>query len=1175
MKKLLLLVLTLALATGMMPTAAFAEPEQNQEQTQDRNKAQDEERSNDPDPAQAQDEEQAQDPDPAQDVPRPEDPDPAQAQEEEQPQDPSSPQEQDPNATPVQESDVAEVQEQDPAQGQEAETLAASAATSKNLWNNNYSTWTQPTTSYLSPQSDGTFERIEWIKGKLVVERYSSSAQYVSSIEVAKNTYTPSNLASGQSIVWGGFYGNASNNFIITGQNNPTENNNLSVVRVAKYSKNWTFLASYELKNANSTEIFCHGSFKVAETGGKLFMRSAHKMYKASDGRIHQSNITIVLDPSTMTLAGGFWDVGNFAMGYGYVSHSFCQNITTLGTTVYAADHGDAHPRSMAVTKVNNVTTGSSMMTSAFPLTGATGFNTTYATLGGLESSSTASNLLMVGSAADQTTTASSSSPQNVAHNAWLTVTKSDLSTTNTIKLTNYADNSPISATTPVLVKVNENKFMIAWGTYEGALYPSKYYDEISYMFVDGNGTALSSVRKVPGNLSDCQPVVQGGKIRWYSTGIPATSGETTPIFYAIDIATYGYISSNPLTFAEASISGTFTYDGNEHRPEPAVVLGGTTLVKNTDYTLSYKNNVNAGKATVTITGKGAYAGQTERVFTIDPFPFENTTFSLAGNPEYTGSVVMPKVTATYNGMTLVEGVDYTLTPDGSPINAGSWYRVWIAGKGNYASYIWSGRYYMIVQSSLTTAKITLPYARATYSGKALTPAPTITKDGRTLVAGTDYEVSYSNNAKPGTATVTITGKGNYTATVTKKFTIDKADINKASVSGINASYEYSGSALKPSPKVTFSKATLKENTDYKLTYSGNIAVGTATITITGMGCFTGTRTVTFTITKKGVPAPRPIAATFERLAGADRYKTMSSILKAGFKKGDTDTVIIATGENYPDALAASALAGLYNAPIVLTPKASLAAEAKSEITRLGAKKALIIGSDSAVSSSVEGSLKKMGLTTERVMGSNRVETSVKIYEKGKSAKSGWGDTAIIASGLGFADALSISSYAYAQSYPIFLADGNKVLTPEVSKALSSGGFKNVIIVGSDAAVSSKVEGQLSKIGLGSKQVTRLGGTDRFDTSFKIARYTMGKGMKADKLAVATGANFPDALAGAALCGKNRSVILLVADNSTGRGHIKGFLDTNKKKMNKGYALGSSAVVSDALLTYIKNSCKY
>lgn len=136
-----------------------------------------------------------------------------------------------------------------------------------------------------------------------------------------------------------------------------------------------------------------------------------------------------------------------------------------------------------------------------------------------------------------------------------------------------------------------------------------------------------------------------------------------------------------------------------------------------------------------------------------------------------------------------------------------------------------------------------------TYTGKALTPKPTVKVGATTLREGTDYTLSYQNNVNAGTASVIITGRGNYTGSTTKTFTIAKRSISGATVSV--ATQTYTGRALTPKPTVKVGSTVLKEGTDYSLSYKNNVNVGTATVTITGKGNYTGTKPATFKIEKK------------------------------------------------------------------------------------------------------------------------------------------------------------------------------------------------------------------------------------------------------------------------------------------------------------------------------------
>ena len=147
---------------------------------------------------------------------------------------------------------------------------------------------------------------------------------------------------------------------------------------------------------------------------------------------------------------------------------------------------------------------------------------------------------------------------------------------------------------------------------------------------------------------------------------------------------------------------------------------------------------------------------------------------------------------------------------------------------------------------SISKASVTLSTSTYAYDGKAKKPGVTVKLNGKTLKNGTDYTVSYSNNTKVGTAKVTITGKGNYTGSVSKTYSI-KNNFKKATVSGIS-NKSYTGKNITQSITVKYNGKTLKKGTDYTVSYSNNKSIGTATVKIAGKGSYTGTITKTFKI---------------------------------------------------------------------------------------------------------------------------------------------------------------------------------------------------------------------------------------------------------------------------------------------------------------------------------------
>ncbi len=244
-----------------------------------------------------------------------------------------------------------------------------------------------------------------------------------------------------------------------------------------------------------------------------------------------------------------------------------------------------------------------------------------------------------------------------------------------------------------------------------------------------------------------------------------------------------------------------------------------------------------------------------------------------------------------------------------------------------------------------------------------------------------------------------------------------------------------------------------------------------------------------------------------ERISGPDRYQTAVEISKEGWKSADT--IIIANGRDFPDALAGGPLAYQENAPILLTSKKSLNSFTKKEITRLKAKKVIILGGAGAISENVEAELSKMGLAIIRLGGKDRYETAALIGAKISS------DRAVIASGLNFPDALAISPYAAKQGIPILLS--RKDSLPSVTaKALN--GKKNSIIAGGTGAISQKVAKELPK-------PVRYSGTTRYETAAKIINELIGQKYEAF---VASGQDFPDALAGSVLAAKKDAPILLM-----------------------------------------------
>ena len=287
------------------------------------------------------------------------------------------------------------------------------------------------------------------------------------------------------------------------------------------------------------------------------------------------------------------------------------------------------------------------------------------------------------------------------------------------------------------------------------------------------------------------------------------------------------------------------TYTGNSISAMPVITYNGATLTKGTDYTLTYSNNVNVGTGTVTITGKGNFKGTTSKTFSISARAMSDTSVANVSSQTYTGNGISPLPTITYNNKTLKKDTDYTLSYSNN-INAGT-ATITITGKGNFTGT--TSKTFSISARAMSDTSVA-NISSQTYTGNVISPLPTITYNNKTLKKDTDYTLSYSNNINAGTATITITGKGNFAGTTSKTFSISARAMSDTSVVNIS-SQTYTGNVISPLPTITYNNKTLKKDTDYTLSYSDNINAGTATITITGKGNFTGMTSMTFIITQK------------------------------------------------------------------------------------------------------------------------------------------------------------------------------------------------------------------------------------------------------------------------------------------------------------------------------------
>lgn len=235
-----------------------------------------------------------------------------------------------------------------------------------------------------------------------------------------------------------------------------------------------------------------------------------------------------------------------------------------------------------------------------------------------------------------------------------------------------------------------------------------------------------------------------------------------------------------------------------------------------------------------------------EATFTVEPREIEAKDVAFDKELTYTGNELTQTVTVTVNGKTLTVGTDYTIS-DLTGTEPGS-YPVTVTGTGNYTGTVTKS--FEIAKADISSAEITYDAGPYGYTGKEWKPEVAVSFNDAALTADTDYTVSYENNINAGTAKIIITGIGDhFTGSTEKTFTINSAEISGCTFAPI-ADVTYNTKAHTPEVTVAISGRTLEADKDYTVSYASNVNAGTATVTVTGKGNFTGSANTTFTIAK-------------------------------------------------------------------------------------------------------------------------------------------------------------------------------------------------------------------------------------------------------------------------------------------------------------------------------------
>ena len=806
------------------------------------------------------------------------------------------------------------------------DTFAAAQCTTysgSNVNAQDYYKWSSTVRSYLSVCDNGNYIRVQAgaVSGKLLVEYYDQNFNLLST-----------KLVDNELPVFGAFYDSGDNYYVLSGQNNPNENNFLEVFRITKYDKNWNKIKSCGLYGANTTVPFDAGSARMTHSGDHLLIRTCHEMYQTSDGLNHQANVTIEVDMPSMTITDSYTGVMN--VNYGYVSHSFNQFIRTDGNNIVAVDHGDAHPRSAALVKYKTDFTTGKFFPSYYEKGGymdvvaypdyAANYNYTGASIGGFEVSS--SSYIVAQNTVDLDLIDTSKT-----RNVYVSAVSRDLSTNTLNKITTYAEGTD-SASTPQLVKIDDNNFLLFWAR----------DDEVNYVKLNAEGKMTGSIHSFKGSLSDCQPVIANGRAVWYvwdngnvtfnSVNVSnlddhksveiqnghdyetkyasATDGNVTQTCKVCGYVNKFTVPTSTVVYWRTDISAT-NYWSNPQKTQFEV--GDNVDIwpyDNTEYTIELSDN-----SIAKIEKLSGYVQDIRRLtfkktgsLSVKIYPTYNPSVARTYNfvcgcvHSYGNSVVTKQPTCTAQGT-----LQKTCTKCGETVQET------IAAKGHsFGSWTTTKAATCTAEGTMTRkcsvcgtveTKTIAKTSHTIVTDKAV--AATCTTAGKTegshcSVCGTVIKVqtvivakghSFGNwtTTKAATCTETgvmtrvcancgktetqgITAKGHswakdktvaptlsaegYTTykckncQTTKKGDIKAklVNISGAKIGGVSATYYHTGKAIMPSMTLTLNGQKLTKNKDYRLSYSKNVSVGTATVTATGMGKYGGTVKKTFAI---------------------------------------------------------------------------------------------------------------------------------------------------------------------------------------------------------------------------------------------------------------------------------------------------------------------------------------
>lgn len=678
------------------------------------------------------------------------------------------------------------------------------------------------------------YMRVFYDGTKVCIEYYDNEFHILSSRSVAMELE-----------LWGGFYAGADAYYLAEGQDNPEENDGAEVIRVIKYDKNWNRLGAASIKGKTDFfggEVrypFNVGCVEMAEHDGTLYLVTGHEGYvDPAYNQGHQGFLFIAVDTDSMH--GEIVDCDLW--------HSFAQYIKVAGEELYVLEKSEGS-RCTKVTRYDAQTLKSTMIevlpyggspTSAWAIA-------CYASVDDLAVSS--DHVLCLGTSIDQSQYDNVS--EDTAHNIYLTVTPmADFSKeATTVKwLTDYSGGGKSFLGTK-LTKINDNRLMVSWEESEeeqpGSTEDCLAGNLLHYLFIDGQGNKISEEYTAPAPISDCHPIVKDGK------AVYCASNGNMVNFYSIDTQTGQFTKEVYRVAGEhasweckdgvLTISGTgpISVDPKARHRYPVSSASGWS---------SYSFSDNAWKPVREQVEKIVIEGGITEI----P-PEEFAYFNKLEEVEIASGLKSIGDKAFYRCEALTKiTIPASVTSIGEDI-------LW-------TGYYWVGDKSHVVKAAIYTEPGSYAEAYAKKNGLSYSI------NGKDIIWGDEDDNS-----------ITIKGK---------------KDISTAVVSGIQEKYPYKGKDLTHTVTVKQKGKTLKQGTDYKVSYANNRNTGRAVVTIKGINNYSGTIRKTFlivpkkaSVSKLSSPKKRTIKVSWKKDAQASGYE-LQYAANAKFTKGKKTVIL-------------------------------------------------------------------------------------------------------------------------------------------------------------------------------------------------------------------------------------------------------------------------------------------